>query len=261
MMLAYDCAPMDLGIKDKVALVTGASRNIGRGIAAALAAEGARMILVARGREALEDLRQKIATPQCQHCSYAIDLMAPGGVAQLVESIEKDFGAPDIMVHNLGGAYAPTKTFDPADAWGKVWQYNVGIAHELNRAFIPAMVKKQWGRIVHLSTLSTKTGNGYPPHVAAKFAVDGYVSTVNREVARDGVVLCAVAPGAIYTEGRHFAKLQKENPAALQDYFKNHVPANRLGTPEDVGGVVAFLCSQYASYMSGSIVRVDGGAM
>jgi 3-oxoacyl-[acyl-carrier protein] reductase len=123
------------------------------------------------------------------------------------------------------------------------------------------MVKNRWGRIVHLSTLSTKTGHGYPPHVSAKFAVDGYVSTVNREVAKDNVVISAVAPGAVYTEGRHFAKLQKENPAALQDYFKNHVPAQRLGTADEIGAVVAFLCSQYAAYMSGSIVRVDGGGM
>jgi NAD(P)-dependent dehydrogenase (short-subunit alcohol dehydrogenase family) len=252
---------MDLGIKGKLALVTGASRNLGRGIALALAGEGARLILVARGRESLEELRKKIATPQCQHACYATDLMAPGAVAKLVESIRQDFGAPDIMVHNLGGSYAVTQTFAPADDWKNVWQYNLGIGHELNRAFIPEMVKKHWGRIVHLSTLSTKTGNGYAASVSAKFAVDGYVSTVNREVAKDNVVISAVAPGAIYTEGRHFAKLQKENPAALQDYFKNHLPAHRLGTADDVGGVVAFLCSEYAAFMAGSIVRVDGGGM
>src|ERR1700691_5705824 len=102
---------MDLGIEGKLALITGASRNIGRGIALALAGEGARLILVARGREALEELRQKIATPRRPHSCYAIDLMAPGGVAKLVESISQDFGAPDILVHNLGGSYAVTQTF------------------------------------------------------------------------------------------------------------------------------------------------------
>jgi NAD(P)-dependent dehydrogenase (short-subunit alcohol dehydrogenase family) len=252
---------MNLGIEGKLALITGASRNIGRGIALALAGEGARLILVARGREALEELRQKIAAPQCPHFCYAMDLMAPGGVAKLVEAITQDLGAPDILVHNLGGSYMVTQTFSTAEDWKNVWQYNLGVAHELNRAFIPAMVKKRWGRIVHLSTLSTKTGNGYTASVSAKFAVDGYVSTVNREVAKDNVVICAVAPGAIYTEGRHFAKLQKENPAALQDYFKSHLPAQRLGTAEEIGSVVAFLCSQYAAFMSGSIVRVDGGGM
>ncbi len=252
---------MDLGIKDKIALVTGASRNLGRGIAVALAAEGARVILVARGREALEELRQKIATPEARHSCYAIDLMAPGGVASLVESIRKDFGAPDIMVHNLGGAYAVTDPFAPTDDWKNVWQYNVGVGHELNRAFIPDMVKKKWGRIVHLSTNSTKTGHGNPPSVSAKFAIDGYVSTVNRKVAKDNVVICAVAPGTIYTEGRYFARLQKEAPAKLDAYLERFVPAMRLGTVENVGAVVAFLCSEHAFYMSGSIVRVDGGGM
>ena len=252
---------MDLGITDKIALVTGASRNIGRAIAVALAREGARLILVARSADALESLRKEIATPQRPHHCYAIDLMAPGGLAKLVEAITRDHGAPDIMVHNLGGSYSVFQTFASSDDWRNVWQYNLGIGHELNRAFIPAMRKKRWGRIVHLSTLSTKTFNGYAPHVAAKCAVDGYVNAVQREVAGDNVVICAVAPGAILIEGRHFAKLQKENPAALQDYFKNHLPAHRLGTPEDVGGVVSFLCSEYAGFMSGSIVRVDGGGM
>jgi 3-oxoacyl-[acyl-carrier protein] reductase len=252
---------MDLGITNKIALVTGASRNIGRGIALALAREGARLILVARSADALETLRKEIATPERPHHCYAIDLMAPGGIAKLVDSITRDHGAPDIMVHNLGGSYGVFQTFASSDDWRNVWQYNLGIGHELNRAFIPAMQKKRWGRIVHLSTLSTKTFNGYPSHVVAKCAVEGYVNTVQREVAKDNIVICAVAPGAIYTEGRHFAKLQKENPAALQDYFKNHLPAQRLGTADDVGGVVAFLCSQFAAYMTGSIVRVDGGGM
>jgi 3-oxoacyl-[acyl-carrier protein] reductase len=254
---------MDLGIKDKVALVTGASRNLGRGIALALAAEGARLILVARGREALEELRQKIANPRCSHTSYAMDLMAPGGVEKLVESIRKDFGAPDIMVHNLGGSYMVTDPFAPADDWKNVWQYNVGVGHELNRAFIPDMVKKKWGRIVHLSTNSTKTGHGYPPSVSSKFAIDGYVSTINRTVAEHNVVICAVAPGTILTEGRYFAKLQKEGDpeGKLKAYLEKYVPAKRLGTVENVGNVVAFLCSEHAWYMSGSIVRVDGGGM
>ena len=254
---------MDLGIRDKVALVTGASRNIGRGIATALAAEGARLILVARGVEGLEELRKKISTPQSQHHCYAIDLMAPGGVEKLVESVRKDFGAPDIMVHNLGGSFMVTDPFAPAADWRNVWQYNVGIGHELNRAFIPEMVKKKWGRIVHLSTNSTKTGHGYAPSVSSKFAIDGYVSTVNRAVAEHNVVICAIAPGTIRSEGRFFAKMEDtgDPDGKLKAYMERYVPARKLGTAENVGCVVTFLCSEHAWYMSGSIVRVDGGGM
>lgn len=251
---------MDLNIKDRLALVTGASRGIGRGIAAVLAREGARVILVARSQEKLEAVRTEIATPSGSHYCYALDLMAEDGVARLVKAITTDLGEPDIMVHNLGGSFG-IPAFAPAEDWKKVWHFNVGIGHELNRAFIPGMVKRRWGRIVHLSTLSTATYTGYPPYVSAKCAVDGYVKAVNREVSKDNVILSAVAPGAIYSEGRYFAKIQKENPAALESYFKEHLPIRRLGTPEDIGPVVAFLCSDFASFMAGSIVGIDGGGM
>lgn len=241
-------------------MVTGASRGIGRAIAAALAREGAHVVLVARSQEQLEAVRKEIATAERQHHCYAIDLMAEDGVARLIKTISSDLGEPDIMVHNLGGSFG-TPAFAPVEDWKKVWHFNVGIGHELNRAFIPGMVKRRWGRIVHLSTLSTVTFNGYPPYVSAKCALDGYVKSVNREVSKDNVIISAVAPGAIYSEGRYFAKMQKENPAALEDYFKNHLPIRRLGTAEDIGPVVAFLCSEFASFMAGTIVGIDGGGM
>ncbi len=87
------------------------------------------------------------------------------------------------------------------------------------------------------------------------------MKSVNREVSKDNVIISAVAPGAIYSEGRFFAKMQKENPAAIEDYYKNHLPIRRLGTAEDIGPVVAFLCSDFASFLAGSIVGIDGGGM
>lgn len=251
---------MDLQIQNRLALVTGASKNIGRAIATRLAQEGANLILVARSEDQLEAVRKEIATPDRPHHAYVIDLMADGGVARLIESITKDTGAPDIMVHNLGGSFGLT-AFSSAADWQKVWYFNVGIGHELNRAFIPEMVKKRWGRIVHLSTQSTETYLGYPPYTSAKCAVNGYVKGVNREVSKDNVIISAVSPGTIRTEGRYFAKMEKENPVWIEQYFDNHLPTRRLGTPEDVAGVVAFLSSEYASFMAGSIVGVDGGGM
>ncbi|MBC8232335.1 SDR family oxidoreductase [bacterium] len=249
---------MDLNIQDRVALVTGASRGIGRVVASALAREGTRLILVARSQDQLDEVRKEIATPESQHCRYAIDLMAENGVAELVRAIRSDCGEPDIIVHSLGGSMG-IPALAPAKDWVKVWYFNLGVGHELNRAFLPGMVKRRWGRIVHLSTLSTATYNGSAPYVSAKCALDGYVKTMNREVSKDNVIISAVAPGAIYSEGRYFAKLQKETPAALEDYFNNHLPIRRLGTGEDIGPVVAFLCSDFASFMAGAIVRIDGG--
>jgi 3-oxoacyl-[acyl-carrier protein] reductase len=249
---------VDLGISGRLALVTGASRGIGRGIAAALAAEGARVVLVARTVEALEVVRATLPEPD-RHSSMALDLMQDGAAEELARRVQA-LGELHILVQNVGGSNAVWgDTFATADEWLAVWRYNVGIGHELNRVFVPGMVERRWGRVVHLSTLSTRTYKGYPAYVTAKSGLDGYVRTVARAVARYNVVISGVAPGAILIEGRHFARLQAEDPAALERYFEESLPTRRLGTPEDVGPVVAFLCSEQASFMAGSIVAVDGG--
>ncbi len=252
---------MNLGIKGKIALVTGASKGIGRAIALKLAEEGARVAVVARSADALEKLRSELAGDPSSHVAHAVDLMAADGPAQLVAALRAGIGEPEIMVHNLGGSMGVFQPMAPVADWQKVWQYNVGIAHELNQAFLPAMKAREWGRVVHLSTLSTSTYNGAPAYVSAKCALDGYVKAVNREFSRHNVIISAVAPGAIFSEGRHFARLMKEDPGALEDYFKNHLPIQRLGTAEDISPVVAFLCSDQAAFMAGAIVGIDGGGM
>jgi 3-oxoacyl-[acyl-carrier protein] reductase len=250
---------MDLNLRGKLALVTGASKGIGKAIALQLAREGASVILVARTKAALEALHEEMPKAAEGHYVMPVDLMQEGGVADLVKQVKERLREPDIIVHNLGGSLA-VPTMSSVDDWQKVWFYNVGIVHALNLAFIPGMRERKWGRIVCLSTLSTRTFNGYPPYVSAKCALDGYIKSVCREVARDNVIISGVAPGAIYSEGRHFAKLQKENPAALEEYFKNHLPTWRLGTGQDIAPVVAYLCSDQAAFMAGSIVGIDGGA-
>jgi len=252
---------MNLGIAGRLALVTGASRGIGRAIAIELAKEGARVIVVARSAEPLGSVKRELGGPKGNHHSFALDLTSAGGIAELSGGIDK-LGALDIIVHNLGGsAMVFPGLAAPIDDWKKVWQFNVGVGHELNRIFIPKMVERKWGRVVHVSTLSTYTYNGYAAYVSAKCALDGYVKTVSREVSKDNVIVSGVAPGAIYSEGRHFAKLQKENPAALESYFKEHLPIRRLGRADEIAPVAAFLCSDHASFMAGAIVGIDGGGM
>ncbi len=250
---------MNLGIENRLALVTGASKGIGRAIAMELAREGATVVLVARTKDTLEATARELPDAS-RHHAIALDLTADDATEALAQQVRR-IGPLDIIVHNLGGSHGVFKTFATAADWAKVWQFNVGIGHELNRRFVPDMIERRWGRIVHLSTLSTVTHNGYAPYVSAKCALDGYVRSVNREVSKHNVIVSAVAPGAIYSEGRHFAKLEKENPAALEGYFDEHLPIRRLGRGEDIGPVVALLCSQQAAFMAGSVVRIDGGGM
>lgn len=248
---------MDLGISNKLALVTGASKGIGRAIALQLAREGARIIGVARSAEALEALSAELSGQG--HHMIVSDLTLQGASTLLASEIAQNIGPIEIVVHNLGGSHGVFDPFSSSADWARVWQFNVGISHELNRLVIPGMTDRKWGRVIHLSTLSTRTFNGYAPYVAAKTALNGYVKTMNRTVAKHNVIISAVAPGAIYSEGRHFAKLTKENPAALESYFDEHLPTRRLGRAEDVAAAVAFLASEQASFMAGAIVGVDGG--
>jgi 3-oxoacyl-[acyl-carrier protein] reductase len=250
---------VDLGIKDRLALVTGASRGIGQALAKGLASEGARVVLVARSVDALEAVRLEMTVPD-RHRVVALDLMAEGSVQKLADTIGK-LGNLDIMVHNLGGSLQIQQVFAPTDDWKKVWQFNVGICQDLNRIFISPMIERRWGRIVHLSSHSATTYFGNAAYVSSKCALEAYVKSISREVSRHNVIVSAVAPGAIVVEGRYFAKIEKENSAALQKYLDDHLPIRRLGTPNDVAGVVAFLCSEQASYMAGAVVAVDGGWM
>lgn len=252
---------MDIGIKNRIAVVTGASRGIGRAIAKAIACEGAQVVLLARNAAELEKCRAELQPGERPHHAFPVDLTVTANLPAVVQTIVSSVGEPDIIVHNLGGSHGVFQALAPAEDWRRVWDFNVGIAHELNRLLLPGMVQRQWGRVVHISTLSTLTYNGYAPYVAAKCALDGYVKTMSREVSKHNVILSAVAPGAIYSEGRHFARLQKEDPKALEQYFDQHLPIRRLGQAEDIAPFVTFLCSEHAAFAAGSIVRVDGGGM
>lgn len=250
---------MNLGIENRIALVTGASKNIGRAIALALAKEGARVVIVGRSRANLDEVGSELPGTSGKHLAIALDLQLPASPIRLKELMHGDFENPEIIVHNLGGSLGVTDAFSSVTEWAKVWHFNVGVAHELNRLFIPEMITKKWGRILHLSTLSTQTHDGYPAYTSAKCALDGYVKSMSRQVSKHNVILNALAPGLIDLEGRYFARMQKENPDLVQEYFDNHLPIRRMGSAQEMAIIAAFLCSEHAAFMSGSIVRADGG--
>lgn len=250
---------MNLGIDDRIALVTGAGRNIGRSIALALGREGARVILVGRTQVNLDEVLSLLPGPANRHLGLALDLQLPGSAQRLRDAIPDTFGPPDIVVHNLGGSLGVTDPFASSEEWGRVWHFNVGIAHELNRLFIPPMVAKRWGRVLHLSTLSTQSYDGYPAYVAAKCALDGYVKSMARQVSKHNVILNSLAPGLIDLEGRFYSRMQKENPSLVQQYFDHHLPIRRMGSPDEMAAIAVFLCAEHAAFMPGSIVRADGG--
>ena len=253
---------MNLGLTGRLALVTGAGRNIGRAIAVALAREGARVVLVSRSQSSLDEACAEVAAAGGQGVGIAMDMQQPGAPELLrlrFADMADGWRKPQVVVHNLGGSLGVTDPFAPSSDWAKVWQFNVGIAHDLNRIFLPDMIENRWGRVLHLSTLSTQTHDGYAAYVAAKCALDGYVKSMARHVSRHNVVMNALAPGLIKLEGRYFARMQTENPALLEQYFDNHLPIRRMGDVHEIATIAAFLCSEHAAFMPGSILRADGG--
>lgn len=245
---------MNLGIEGRVALVVGASRGMGRAAAEELAREGAIVVAVARNAAALDELCEEHGNAE----AISIDLMAPGGPHDLVERLKASGRSPEIIYYAIGGSVDGIRdVFSPAADWQRVWQFNLGIAIELNNALLPAMQARKWGRVVLTSSDATKCNSGNVPYSSSKFALEGYVKVASKLFSKDGVIITAVSPGPIFTPGRF---LYSQSPEDTKIYFDKYLPIRRFGSAEEVAKAVAFLCSEHASFMPGAIVDVHGGS-
>jgi 3-oxoacyl-[acyl-carrier protein] reductase len=248
---------MDLGLKDKLALVTASGRGLGRAIASRLQAEGARLIINSRSDVDLQHLLGKLGDGQ--HTSICMDLAQPGASQKLYDYLlEKDL-IPEIMVHNLGGNLNITDPFCTLEDWQKVMTANLYVPIDLNRLIIPHMIKKKWGRICHISSVSALENHGPPSYCAAKAALTAYVRSLGRFVARDGIIMTSVLPGSVFTERGYWDDALKNRPHHVAKYLNERMAIQRFGSPEEIADVVAFLCSQLSSFCVGSAFLVDGG--
>lgn len=230
---------MDLGISGKRALVVGASKGMGKAVALELEAAGCDVTTLARaGRVTMQ-----------------INLHDPKNIAWLTNWLQTEGMNPDIIVHVVGGSVGIRDPLSSTEDMVKVWMANLGAAHEINRAFLPGMVERGWGRIVHFSSNGVKLATGNVPYISAKGAVEAYVRNMSRIYADKGVVISCVAPGPIETRGIFMYDQPEDWTRA---FFDKYVPMKRWGQAEEVAGAVALLCSQHASYMAGAIVPVDG---
>ncbi|HNB18622.1 MAG TPA: SDR family oxidoreductase [Candidatus Obscuribacter sp.] len=245
---------MDFGLKGKVALVTGASRGIGRAIADTLAAEGAEVLAVARSQFESEGLK-----------TLQADLTDAASRKALMEEIGKRHKGLDILVHNVGGP----KPTDVRQTSLSDWQEGferlfLSVAH-LNEGFVPGMVERGFGRIVCVTSLSIMEPiAGLAVSNGIRSAVTAMLKTLADEVAPAGVTVNCVAPGAIATERladlmeARIARSGQSREDYERDYLKQ-IPAGRLGTPAEFASLVAYLCSTQAAYVTGSTICVDGG--
>lgn len=246
---------MELGIEGKIALVTGAGRGIGKSVCEVLSREGANVVGVSRTASDLEELLLRKSVSQF----YSLDLVASDGVRVLLDSLEKDGLWPDIVVHNMGGNLGISDPLCSIEEWRSVMRFNVEIPIELNRALLPKMQEKKWGRICHISSISGLENQGPPPYCAAKAALIAYTRSVGRFFAQDNIVLTTLLPGPILAKGNYWDTTSKERPDHLKRFLEERVALKRLGNPEEASELVAFLCSKLSSFCIGSAFLADGG--
>ena len=256
---------MDLGLHGKTALVFGAGGGLGRAIAAALAREGARVAAADINPDSLQPTLQDIEAAGSESLPLAWDLGDLSAIEGHAQAIESRFGPVDVLVNNTGGPPpTPAAGQDPA-LWTKHFQSMVLSVIAVTDRMLPAMRKRQWGRIV----TSTSSGVVAPiPNLAIsnalRLSLVGWSKTLAREVGRDGVTANIVLPGRVATPRILFldkAKAEREKRPVEEVAAEStaSIPVGRYGNPEEYADVVAFLASERASYITGSVIRVDGG--
>ena len=253
---------MDLGIKNKFCLVTGGGKNIGKAIATELAKEGVRVLIIGRDKKSLINTTDYLnSLSNLNHLYFKCDVTKDVHIFKLKEFIHNNFGKIELVVHNIGGSLGISNPVANYEDWLNVWDLNLGSVIKLNNFLIPILEKNNWGRIVHISTISTFNFDGNPAYVSSKCALNGYVRSLAKYYAKKNIIISAVAAGAMKVEGRHYTKMIRENPEVLEEFFRNKLPIGRLSELDELSPSVAFLCSKHASFAAGSIFPISGGAI
>lgn len=250
---------MNLGIQGRLALITGAGRGLGRAIALNLAKEGAKVAVVSRSKTDLEELENELGGRKNGHLAITLDLMKDGAPQRLTDIIHENLGKPSILVNNVGGTLDIKDPFCSISDWRRIFRFNFEIAIELNNLLIPHMQKEKWGRVVHVSSISSMENHGPVTYCSVKAALTAYTRSMGGVVAPDGVVLSAILPGAVYTEKGYWDITSKENPEHVRKFLTERQRIGRFGRCEEIADFVTFLCSDLASFNTGSIIPIDGG--
>lgn len=248
---------MDLKLTDKICLVTGASTGIGRATALTLASEGARVVATARSIEPLRGVAAMIREAGGRDPVVLIaDLAQEDGPRLLTEEVLSKVDRVDVLVNNAGGSRPLDRPDDDA-AWRESFLLNFLAARRLTEALVPAMLERQWGRIVNVSgAVVAKTANAAAP---AKAALESWSKSSAALYASRNVTVNCVAPGRINTP----QILDKLHPteAARREFIDRNIPIGRFGEPHEAAALIAFLASESAGYITGVTIPVDGGAL
>jgi len=258
---------MELGLHDRAAIVTGASRGIGRQVASSLVAEGARVLAVGRDPHSLDEVVAELGSAHV--VAHAADVTDPTAAAGIVAACQGAFGRLDILVNNAGGA-SPVPLADLTDDdWRRGFELNFFSAVRLASVCAPVMAAAGWGRLVHVASVSGREPDpSFAPYSAAKAALINWSTSVSQAYASSGVLSSCVVPGITVTElvaanAEATAERLGTSPDEVMAKVlaRHRVAAGRFGTPAEVAASIVFLASDAASWISGATLEVDGGTL
>ena len=241
-------------LEGKIALVTGASRGIGRAIAEALGAQGATVIGTATTEGGAEAITQRFAEADIKGQGMRLDVGDEASVDTVMKEIGERFGAVSVLVNNAGITRDNLLMRMKSDEWDSVLNTNLTSVYRMSKACLRAMMKAKTGRIINIASVVGASGNaGQTNYSAAKAGMFGFTKSLAQEVGSRGITVNAVAPGFIDTD------MTRELPDAQRDALLGSIPLGRLGKPEEIASVVVFLASEAAAYVTGETIHVNGG--
>lgn len=246
---------MELGLKGRVAAVTGGSHGLGYAIAEMLLAEGCRVAICARDRSRLDAAARALGRDVF---TKAADVAKPGDVEAFIAAAASQFGGLDILVHNAGGGGG--SGLDAPDAeFTQSLEVNALAGLRAARAAAPLMRRRQGGRIIFITSVYGRESGGRPGYNMAKAAEISLAKALSRELAKDNILVNSVAPGSLMFPGSSWERRQHNDPEGIAAFVESDLPLGRFGKPEEVAAVVTFLASDRASLVTGACWTVDGG--
>ena len=243
-----------MSLENKLALVTGATRGIGKAIAENLAAQGATVVGTATSEKGAAAISEYLAAAGNAGKGYVLNVADAESIDACLKQIQDDFGAVTILVNNAGITRDNLMMRMKDDEWEGVINTNLNSVYRMVKSVLRGMTKARWGRIVSVSSVVASMGNaGQANYAAAKSGMEGFTRALAREIGSRNVTANCVAPGFIATD------MTADLPEAHKEMLQSQIALSRLGQPEEVAAVVGFLCSEAGGYVTGETVHVNGG--
>ncbi len=251
---------MDLGLQEKVAIVTGGSRGLGKGMAMSLAAEGCRVAICAREPKALAAAAAEIRSHGREVLALPLDLAQKENAQKLVEETFQRFGRVDILINNIGGNRRGAFESRTDEEWDEIITLNLTAHVRVSRAAILYMRQQGGGAIIFIASIFGREsgGEGLSLYNTTKSGVISLAKVMAAELAKDNIRVNSVAPGSIRFPGGSWDKRVQQDPEGMAEFVKKEIPMGRFGTVAEVANVVTFLASERASWVSGACINVDG---